>query len=82
MIGDGARPWAVATNTCVVSCGDKIVSDPRMERGGIPAAESTQRFMFAILAAVALSALAFCLAAFTAESGEGCLGGMKVENCA
>src|SRR5215831_21065621 len=81
-IGDGGRPWAVATNTCVVSCGDRIVSAPRIERGGIPAAESTQRFMFAIRVAVALSALAFFLAAFIAESGDGCLGGMKVENCA
>ena len=81
-IGDGGRPWAVATCTWAVSCGDSIVSAPRIDRGGIPAAESTHRFMFAIRAAVALSALAFCLAAFTAESGDGALGGMKVENCA
>jgi len=66
----------------MVSGGDKMVSAPRIERGGIPAAESTQRFMRVIRAAVALSALAFCLAAFIAESGEGAWGGMKVENCA
>ena len=65
-----------------MSAGANTESAARVDLGGSPAAESTHVFMFAMRAAVALSAFAFCTAAFTAatESGTFGFGGMNVAN--
>jgi hypothetical protein len=79
---DDVRPCAVATKTGIVSPGTSTESVVMVDLGGRPAAESTHVFMFAMRAAVALSAFAFCLAAVTAatESGTFGFGGMNVAN--
>jgi hypothetical protein len=81
-IAGAVRPRAVATWTGTLSPGASSESAARVGRGGSPAAESTQVFMFVILAALMLSCLAFCTAAVTAatESDTLGLGGMNVAN--
>jgi hypothetical protein len=78
----GDRPRALATNTVVVSPGISTESDVTVVRGGSPAAESTQRFMLAMRAAVALSAFALSFAAcrLEAESVALAFGGTNVAN--